>query len=54
MRKKDINQPSRENRLNLTLSNEEKEMVMVLKKKHSINMSNYIRECIRKLYEEKK
>jgi len=51
MRKKDINQPSRENRLNLTLSNDEKEMVRCLKKKYSINISNYIRESIRDLYE---
>jgi hypothetical protein len=50
MRKKDINQPSRENRLNLTLSNEEKEMVMNLKKKYSINISNFIRESIKDLY----
>lgn len=54
MRIKNPNQPSRENRLNLTLSDEEKNMVLELKKKHSINMSNYIRECIKELYEEKK
>jgi len=54
MRKKDINQPSRENRLNLTLSDEEKQMVAELKRKHSINVSNYVRECLKKLYEEKK
>ena len=50
MRKKDINQPSRENRLNLTLSDEEKKMVVDLKKKYSINISNFIRESIKELY----
>ena len=54
MRLKNINQPSRNNRLNLTLSDEEKEMVSSLKKKYSINISNFIRESIKKLYEEMK
>lgn len=54
MRTKNINQPSRNNRLNLTLSDEEKDMVASLKKKCSINISNFIRESIRKLYEEMK
>ena len=51
MRRKNPNQPSRDNRLNLTLSDEEKKMVLDLKKKHSINISNFIRESIKKMYE---
>lgn len=51
MKKRYKNQPSRENRINLTLSDEEKEMVMKLKNKHSINISNFIRESIKKMYE---
>jgi hypothetical protein len=54
MRKKNPNQPSRNNRLNLTLSDEEKKMVLDLKKKYSINISNFIRESIKKMYEKVK
>jgi len=43
-------QPSRNNRLNLTLSNQENKMVKELKKKYSINISNYVRESIKSLY----
>lgn len=50
MKNKYPNQPSRVNRLNLTISEEEKDMVRKLKKIHSVNISNYIRESIRELY----
>ena len=45
-------QLSRRNRLNLTLSDDETEMVHKLKKKYSINISNYVREAIKNLYED--
>ena len=48
---KNTNQPSRDNRLNLTLSKKEKKMVWELKKRYSINISNFIRESIKDLYE---
>ena len=43
-------QSSRKNRLNLTLSDEEKQMVHELKKEYSINISNYVRESLKGLY----
>lgn len=45
-------QKSRNNRFNITLSDDEKEIIKQIKEKHSINISNYVRQSIRKLYEE--
>jgi len=40
--------------LSVSFSEEEKEMVEILRKSpYYINMSEFIRECIRRLYEEK-
>ena len=47
-------QPSRDNRLNLTLSDRESKMVKELKRDYSINISNYVRESIKKLHSEVK
>lgn len=44
-------QPSRNNRLNITLSDDEKRMVKELKNKYSINISNSVRVAIREIYE---
>jgi hypothetical protein len=51
MKRKNKNQESRNNRVNITLSKDEKEMIDVLKKEYSFNISNYFRQSIRALYE---